>query len=90
MLLEGELFGHEKGSYTVASSAKRGLVEVADGGTLQVEMLRVLEDGSLRRCGATKERPVDVRLLTATDRDPADEVLEGRFRAYFYYRIDVL
>lgn len=102
MLLESELFGHEKGAYTGATSAKPGLFEMADGGTLfideigelagglQAKLLRVLEDGSLRRVGAVKERRVDVRLLTATNRDLAEEVKQGRFREDLYYRIDVM
>lgn len=102
MLLESELFGHEKGAYTGATSAKPGLFEVADGGTLfideigemagglQAKLLRVLEDGSLRRVGAIKERRVDVRLLTATNRDLTEEVKQGRFREDLYYRIDVM
>jgi transcriptional regulator with PAS, ATPase and Fis domain len=102
LLLESELFGHEKGSYTGATSAKPGLFEVADGGTmfideigemsvgLQAKLLRVIEDGSMRRVGAIKERRVDVRLLTATNRDLRSEVEAGRFREDLYYRIDVL
>ena len=102
MLLESELFGHEKGSYTGATSAKQGLFEIADGGTLfideigemapglQAKLLRVLEDGSLRRVGAVNERRVNVRLLTATNRDLHNEVKAGRFREDLYYRIDVM
>ena len=101
-LLESELFGHEKGSFTGATSAKPGLFEVADGGTLlvdeigelagslQAKLLRVLEDGSLRRVGSLKERRVSVRLLAATNRDMATEVAEGRFREDLYYRINVM
>ena len=101
-LLESELFGHEKGSFTGASAAKPGLFEVADGGTLfideigelagplQAKLLRVLEDGSLRRIGSTKLRKVSVRLLTATNRDMAEDVEAGRFREDLYYRIDVM
>lgn len=102
MLLESELFGHEKGSFTGASTAKQGLFELADGGTLfideigemagglQAKLLRVLEDGSFRRVGAIKERRVNVRLLTATNRDLPNEVKAGRFREDLYYRIDVM
>ena len=102
LLLESELFGHEKGSFTGATSTKPGLFEVADEGTLfideigemagglQAKLLRVLEDGLLRRVGAIKERRVNVRLLTATNRDLAKEVQEGRFREDLYYRIDVM
>jgi transcriptional regulator with GAF, ATPase, and Fis domain len=91
-LLESELFGHEKGSFTGAVAAKPGLFEVADGGTLfideigeipgslQAKLLRVLEDGSMRRVGSLKERRVDVRLLAATNRNLAAEIQTGRFR----------
>jgi DNA-binding NtrC family response regulator len=101
-LLESELFGHEKGSFTGAVSAKPGLFEVADGGTLfvdeigelpgslQAKMLRVLEDGSLRRIGSVQERRVDVRLLAATNRNLAKEIAAGRFREDLYYRINVM
>ncbi len=101
-LLESELFGHEKGAFTGAVATKQGLFEVADGGTLfideigelagslQAKLLRVLEDGSLRRVGSLKERRVDVRLLAASNRDMAKEVAEGRFREDLYYRINVM
>ncbi len=101
-LLESELFGHEKGAFTGAISAKPGLFEVADGGTLfideigempgalQAKLLRVLEDGSMRRIGSIKERRVDVRLLAATNRNLSQQVREGRFREDLYYRINVL
>ncbi|REK09952.1 MAG: sigma-54-dependent Fis family transcriptional regulator [Planctomycetota bacterium] len=101
-LLESELFGHEKGSFTGAIATKPGLFEVADGGTLfideigelagslQAKLLRVLEDGSLRRIGSLKERRVDVRLLAATNRNMEAEVAEGRFREDLYYRINVM
>ncbi len=101
-LLESELFGHEKGSFTGALAAKPGLFEVADGGTLfideigempgslQAKLLRVLEDGSMRRIGSIQERKVNVRLLAATNRDLAAEVRAGRFREDLYYRINVM
>jgi DNA-binding NtrC family response regulator len=101
-LLESELFGHEKGAFTGAVSAKQGLFELADEGTLfideigempgslQAKLLRVLEDGSLRRVGSIKERRVNVRLLAATNRDMAQEVKAGRFREDLYYRINVM
>jgi DNA-binding NtrC family response regulator len=101
-LLESELFGHEKGAFTGAVATKPGLFEVADGGTLfideigelagplQAKLLRVLEDGSLRRIGSVKERRVDVRLLAATNRDMEKEVAAGRFREDLYYRINVM
>ena len=101
-LLESELFGHEKGAFTGAVAAKLGLFEVADGGTLfideigelagslQAKLLRVLEDGSMRRIGSVKERRVDVRLLAASNRNMAKEVTAGRFREDLYYRINVM
>jgi DNA-binding NtrC family response regulator len=101
-LLESELFGHEKGAFTGAAVAKQGLFEMADGGTLfideigelagslQAKLLRVLEDGSMRRVGSVKERRVDVRLLAATNRNMAQEVAAGRFREDLYYRINVM
>lgn len=101
-LLESELFGHEKGAFTGAVSAKQGLFELADGGTLfideigempgalQAKLLRVLEDGSMRRVGSLKECRVNARLLAATNRDLAQEVKAGRFREDLYYRINVM
>jgi DNA-binding NtrC family response regulator len=101
-LLESELFGHEKGAFTGAVAAKPGLYETADQGTLfideigempgaiQAKLLRVLEDGVLRRLGSLKERRVNVRLLAATNRVLAEDVKSGRFREDLYYRINVL
>tara|TARA_R110002049_G_scaffold4601_5_gene32609 strand:- start:843902 stop:845239 length:1338 start_codon:yes stop_codon:yes gene_type:complete len=101
-LVESELFGHEKGSFTGATATKPGLFEVADQSTLfideigemplalQPKLLRVLEDGSLRRVGSEKERRVDVRIVAATNRNLKDEVAQGRFREDLYYRINVL
>ena len=101
-LLESELFGHEKGAFTGAVAAKPGLFEMAHGGTLfidefgelagalQAKLLRVIEDGSLRRVGSVKERRVKVRLIAATNKDLGKEVKEGRFREDLYYRINVL
>ncbi len=101
-LLESELFGHEKGAFTGATDAKPGLFEIADGGTLfidefgelagglQAKLLRVLEDGSMRRIGSVKERRVKVRLIAATNRDLGKEVAAGRFREDLYYRVNVL
>ncbi len=101
-LLESELFGHEKGAFTGAVAAKLGLFEVAHGGTLfidevgelaaalQAKLLRVLEDGTLRRVGSTRELTVDVRIIAATNRDLQQDVDDGRFRADLFYRINVL
>ncbi len=101
-LLESELFGYEKGAFTGAAGMKPGLFEVADGGTLfideigelalglQAKLLRVLEDGTLRRVGSVKERRVHVRLIAATNRDLAHEVKDKQFREDLYYRINVL
>jgi DNA-binding NtrC family response regulator len=101
-LLESELFGYEKGAFTGATGMKPGLFEVADGGTLfideigelaqslQAKLLRVLEDGTLRRVGSVKERRVRVRLLAATNRDLQEEVQQKRFREDLFYRINVL
>ncbi len=101
-LLESELFGHEKGAFTGAVSAKPGLFEVADSGTLfidevgelagslQAKLLRVLEDGSMRRLGSVKERRVQVRLIAATNREMSREVEARRFREDLFYRINVL
>lgn len=101
-LLESELFGHEKGSFTGAVSAKPGLFEVADRGTLfideigempgslQAKLLRVLENGEMRRIGSLKERRVNVRLLAATNRNMQEEVRAGRFREDLFYRINVM
>ncbi len=101
-LLESELFGHEKGAFTGAVVAKPGLFELADGGTLfineigempgvmQAKLLRVLQDGSMRRVGSLQERRVNVRVITATNRDLAVEVAAHRFREDLFYRINVM
>ena len=101
-LVESELFGHQKGSFTGATSEKPGLFEVADGGTLfidelgelplalQPKLLRVLEDGSMRRVGSQKERHVKVRIIAATNCDLGQAVEEGKFREDLYYRVNVL
>ena len=101
-LIESELFGHEKGAFTGAGEARPGCFEQAHGGTLfldeiaemsvhlQPKLLRVLEDGRVRRLGARQEKQCDVRLLTATNRDPRKAVEEGKLREDLYYRIKVL
>src|SRR6056297_1321108 len=101
-LVESELFGHQKGSFTGATAEKPGLFEIADGGTLfideigelplslQPKLLRVLDDGSMRRIGSHKERFVHVRIIAATNRDLQKEVEQGNFREDLYYRINVL
>jgi DNA-binding NtrC family response regulator len=101
-LLESELFGHEKGSFTGATQAKAGLVEVAEGGTLfidevaemapglQAKLLRVLEDGHFRRVGSVKESQANVRVIAATNKLLQDEQKAGRFREDLYYRLNVV
>jgi len=96
------LFGHQKGAFTGATAEKPGLFEVADGGTLfidelgemplalQPKLLRVLEDGSMRRIGSHKERRVKVRIIAATNRDLGDDVRAGTFREDLFYRVNVL
>ena len=100
-LVESELFGHKKGSFSGATVDKPGLFEVADGGTIfldeigetpphiQVKLLRVLQDGKIRRLGETHERNVDVRVISATNKALAEEVQQRRFREDLYYRINV-
>jgi Nif-specific regulatory protein len=100
-LLESELFGHKKGAFTSADTDKKGLFEIADGGTLfldeigemplslQAKVLRVLQEGTIRALGATRERQVDVRIICATNRDLASEVERGRFRQDLFYRLMV-
>ena len=100
-LIESELFGHEKGAFTGALSAKTGRFELADGGTifldeigvlpleLQVKLLRVLQEGEFEKLGEGKTRTVNVRVVAATNRDLEQEVQEGRFREDLFYRLNV-
>jgi DNA-binding NtrC family response regulator len=101
-LLESELFGHEKGSFTGALKQKLGRVEEADGGTifldeigdmsrsLQAKLLRFLEDGSFSRVGGNEERRVDVRLIAATNRDIIEAIRQDHFREDLYHRLNVV
>ncbi|MCZ6551728.1 MAG: sigma-54 dependent transcriptional regulator [candidate division NC10 bacterium] len=101
-LLESELFGHEKGAFTGAASAKAGLFEVAHRGTvfldevaemspaMQAKLLQVLDTGELRRVGGTKERRVDTRIFAATNKDLHEEVRAGRFREDLFFRLNVV
>lgn len=101
-LLESELFGHKKGSFTDATKDKKGLFEEADGGTLlldeigelpmhlQVKILRALQEGEIRPVGSGETISVDVRIIAATLRDIEADILEGRFRDDLYYRLNVV
>ncbi len=101
-LFESELFGHEKGAFSGASSSKLGLIEIANGGTLfldeigdmplplQAKLLRFLQEGTFRKVGATKEKKVDVKIVAATNRELEKLVKEGKFRQDLYFRLNVL
>ncbi|MCC7459799.1 MAG: sigma 54-interacting transcriptional regulator [Proteobacteria bacterium] len=101
-LIESELFGHEKGAFTGAVASREGLFELADGGTLfldeigelpmdlQPKLLRVLENGELRRVGSSKNTTVDVRIIAATHRNLGEQIINQKFREDLYYRIYVL
>ena len=101
-LLESELFGHEKGSFTGASARQTGLVQQADGGTLfldeigdmpaplQVKLLRVLQEREVRPVGAARATPVDIRLVSATHRELETLIQEGSFREDLFYRLNVV
>lgn len=101
-LLESELFGHMKGAFTGAAYNKQGLFEIADGGSifldeicemsinLQAKLLRVLENSTFRRVGGTTDIKVDVRIISATNKDLKEEIASGRFREDLYYRLNVV
>ena len=101
-LLEAELFGHERGAFTDAKERRIGLAEAADGGTLfldeigevdlgiQAKLLKLLEERTLRRIGSVQERKVNIRVVSATNRELERMVVEGRFRSDLYFRLRVI
>jgi len=101
-LLESELFGHMRGAFTGADSHKKGLIEVADRGTvfldeigetspsMQVKLLRVLQERKYRRVGGTEEVPANIRVIAATNRDLPKAVAQGKFREDLFYRLNVI
>src|SRR5690606_18753764 len=101
-LMESEMFGHKKGSFTGAVADKQGLFEVADGGTLfldevgelplsiQVKLLRAIQERVIRRVGSTEDTHINVRLMAATNRNLEEMVAEGTFRQDLFYRLNVI
>jgi len=101
-LIESELFGYKKGAFTGAAADKEGLFEVADGGTvfldevgeltpaIQVKLLRVIQERTFTAVGGTEEKSVDVRLISATNKDLENEVIHGRFREDLFFRLNVI
>lgn len=100
-MLESELFGHEKGAFTGAIKERIGKFELADGGTLfldeitempiglQAKLLRALQEGVIERLGGNRSKPVDIRVIAATNRDPLEAIKEGKLREDLYYRLNV-
>ena len=100
--MESEFFGHKKGAFTGATQDKQGLLEAADGGTIfldevgelditmQVKLLRAVQERSFRAVGGTRDIKVDIRIISATNKQLEDEVIEGRFREDLFYRINVI